>query len=377
MIILLIVSVVFTLIYVVMMFSLSAGLSRLKKNLPGTPDKENVSIIVAFRNEERHLRKLISSLKEMKTEYGRIEVILVNDHSDDSSATIVNELLHEKSDFNIRLINLATESGSEGKKKALKQGIEAATFDVLLFTDADCIVPPLWVETMMSFLKESVVMVCGPVRYLPSRGIWNFFFRTELFSLVLSGAGAFGIRRPVFCNGANFLIRKKAYLNIHNKMRGMSYASGDDVFLLHAILKEYGPQSAHFAFSDECIVQTEAPAGVCQFIVQRMRWASKSIAYTNPFAIFMAVCVYLMCLTIIVLLIFGVFSNIALYAGIFALLLKSLADAIVFIKGKKIHGQLWLPLISFPFQILYIPYVVFVAPLSVLFRPVWKGRRRK
>ncbi len=370
-----VISGIFVFIYVLLMAYLSMGLMRLNKSRDLHGNNEDVSIIVAFRNEEHHLAGLINSLKQLIVEKRQIEVILVNDHSEDASEKIIRENIQGTNEISFRLINLPTIDGLTGKKAALNMAIEEASYDILLFTDADCIIKPRWVDAMTSYLGDGIEMVCGPVIYKQTPGIPAFLFRIEFLSLVLSGAGAFGMQRPVFCNGANLLIRKESFLKARRKMKGRSYASGDDVFLLHSVISEYGKHSAVFAFSEKSIVETAAPDNIGQFLTQRMRWASKSVAYKNFFAVFMAVTVYSTCLMIIILLISGVFSETLFYSGLIALIIKALIDASLFKNGRKIHQSKWLPLISIPLQILYIPYVVVIAPLSLIVQGTWKGRK--
>jgi cellulose synthase/poly-beta-1,6-N-acetylglucosamine synthase-like glycosyltransferase len=370
-----VISGIIVFIYVLLMAYLSRGLIQLNKGRHVKENYEDVSIIVAFRNEEHHLAGLINSLKQIKVEKRNIEVILVNDHSEDASEKIISENIQGTNEISFRLINLPAIDGLTGKKAALNMAIENASFDILLFTDADCIIKPRWVDMMTSYLKDGIEMVCGPVIYKQTPGFSADLFRIEFLSLVLSGAGAFGIHRPVFCNGANVLVRKQAFLKVRHSMSGKSFASGDDVFLLHSMLSEYGNHSAVFAFSEEGIVETAAPNNFVRFLGQRMRWASKSVAYKNSFAVFMAVTVYVTSLMIMILLFSGGFSNTMLYTGLIALMLKAFADAILFLNGRKIHQNKWLPLISIPLQCLYVPYIVLTAPLSFIFRTKWKGRK--
>ena len=78
-------------------------------------------------------------------------------------------------------------------------------------------------------------------------------------SLVASGAGSLGAGLPLMANGANLAFEKQTYLDVVNDQSGKSFASGDDVFLLHAIAKNYGVKSVHFIKDALAIVKTIPP----------------------------------------------------------------------------------------------------------------------
>jgi|GEM_PF-5528372 len=107
---------------------------------PFSSVQQPISIIIAARNEMHNLPKLLASLALLNYPLDKYELILVNDHSEDGS----KEFLDSQAVCpNLQVIHFYTESpGLVGKKATIQQGINAATNDVLAFTDADCIVPP-------------------------------------------------------------------------------------------------------------------------------------------------------------------------------------------------------------------------------------------
>jgi len=97
----------------------------------------SVSIIVPARNEERNIRCCVTSLLEQ--DYDDYEVIVVDDGSTDATVAILDEIAqtHPHSDrlWVLHLRNLP--EGWAGKTHALHAGVQEATGDWLLFTDAD------------------------------------------------------------------------------------------------------------------------------------------------------------------------------------------------------------------------------------------------
>ncbi len=96
-----------------------------------------VSIIVPARNEERDIRRCVTSLLEQ--DYSAYEVIVVDDDSSDSTPAILDDIAgtHPQGArlWVLRLRELP--AGWAGKPHALHAGAQEAQGEYLLFTDAD------------------------------------------------------------------------------------------------------------------------------------------------------------------------------------------------------------------------------------------------
>jgi glycosyltransferase involved in cell wall biosynthesis len=95
-----------------------------------------VSIVVAVRNEERHLRVALASLLHLA--YPAYELIVVDDRSDDQTAAILASMLAESPRLKTLRIDTLP-AGWLGKNHALWQGSCHASGELLLFTDGDII----------------------------------------------------------------------------------------------------------------------------------------------------------------------------------------------------------------------------------------------
>ncbi len=133
---------------------LSLGNRRIKLlRYTGVLDKlyGKVSIVVAARNEQRHLRRAVESL--IAQDYSQLEIIVVNDRSTDDTAAIGNNLArnHDR----LRVIHITQlPHGWLGKNHALYVGAQQASGDYLLFTDADVIMHPTAVSRAISFMQQ-------------------------------------------------------------------------------------------------------------------------------------------------------------------------------------------------------------------------------
>ncbi|MGE3800300.1 MAG: glycosyltransferase family 2 protein [Candidatus Kapaibacterium sp.] len=100
----------------------------------GNSKEVSVSVIFAARNEEVHIGQTLESLLQQQRE--GLEIIAVNDRSNDSTGTIINQFADQYPI--IRAVHVETlPSGWLGKCNALQRGVEESTGEWLLFTDAD------------------------------------------------------------------------------------------------------------------------------------------------------------------------------------------------------------------------------------------------
>jgi len=94
----------------------------------------SVSILVAARNEERHIEAALNSL--LAIDYPNYELIVVDDRSDDLTGEILDRLAH--SHPHLKTIHVeCLPDGWLGKNHALWVGTQNARGELLLFTDAD------------------------------------------------------------------------------------------------------------------------------------------------------------------------------------------------------------------------------------------------
>ncbi|HGJ5533248.1 TPA: glycosyltransferase family 2 protein [Streptococcus pneumoniae] len=90
---------------------------------------EKVSVIVPIYNVEKYLKYSIGGI--LKQSYKNLEIILVNDGSQDNSLAICEE--YSKIDNRIKIISI--ENGGQGKARNI--GLQHSTSDWILFLDAD------------------------------------------------------------------------------------------------------------------------------------------------------------------------------------------------------------------------------------------------
>jgi len=329
-----------------------------------------ISIIIACRNEEQNIRGVLDDLAKQNYDKEEMEVIVVDDHSEDRTPKIIAQYT-ENFDF-IKLYHLPDHKS--GKKQAIDYGVEKSKTNTIVTTDADCEMNENWLNTLVSYyLEKKPLLISGPVIIKKSKYIFQNFQALEFLSLVGSGAGAIGIHKAIMNNGANLLFDKSLFSNANTFF---DLPSGDDIFLmLHA--KKIDKKAIHFIRSRDAVVYTEGVKTISAFIHQRIRWTSKSKAYKDFDIIFTALIISLTNLLVLFCLAFSIwdYSFLTLFLALF--LIKSVADlsilmpTSIFFKRQKL---LWL---FFPLQVIYPFYIILTVLLGLTGNFHWKNRSFK
>lgn len=331
--------------------------------------KPFVSVIIPFRNESARIKHLLEDLSRQT--YSPIEVILVDDHSEDETVTVI---LSEAEKFpqlkeRLRLFQCTTQSG---KKAALTLGMAHAQGEIILTTDADCRMKTGWAQTMVSQFVENTMMVTGPVS-LSASTFFEDLQQVEFLSLIASGAATLAWARPSMANGANLAFRKAAFESVDGYAGNEHIPSGDDEFLLRKMHQHF-PNAILFCANENAVVRTPASGTLKDFIQQRVRWAGKWRLHSSVFSKILPIGVFLFQLAFLLtpwLAMLG-FLKVA-----FALLLlgsKALAECLFFqlvVRKLKLTFS-WQAF--FVLQFIYPYYVVAVGLLAVRGKYTWKGR---
>lgn len=356
------------LIYSILILCYKIGWKRSQK-LSSNKYFPKITLVVSFRNEESNVSQITQSLKNQQYPRNQLEIIFVNDHSTDNT---LNLLEKEQNIWDIlRVINL--DSGETGKKEAIQKAVHESKGDIIITTDADCSFNQNWIKTMAEYFNnQSIKLVSGPVVFEYKKDIFYKLQTLEFLSLIASGAGAIGINRAIFANGANLAYRKEVFEEL-NPFKHNQSPSGDDVFLLHQVKKKY-PNGIYFAKNQEAIATTKPKESLVAFINQRKRWAGKSILYRDFDSIFVSILILFINLIILSLAIMCVFFPLYVIFLMCLLLYKSFFDIILLYPVLSFFKRRDLLKFIFPFQFVYPLYIVLISLFSFNNSFEWKER---
>jgi len=232
-----------------------------------------LSLVIAIRNEAANLPALFQHLHQLS--YPSLEVLLVDDHSEDESMQLLHQAIHDAlvAGKDWRLL----QATGQGKKAAISTALAVAKGEIIVTTDADCSFGTDWLERLTApFTDEKTQLVAGPVMTSPHANyIFNAFQQVEWTSILLITRLSFSIGTPFMCSAANMAYRKSAFARINGYEGNGQFLSGDDEFLLKKIIHTYGQDAVKYKHQSQLLVTTQPQANWTAFLSQRARWASK------------------------------------------------------------------------------------------------------
>jgi cellulose synthase/poly-beta-1,6-N-acetylglucosamine synthase-like glycosyltransferase len=337
-----------------------------------------ISIIIPARNEEKNIAQVLQALEEQVYPGDLFEVIVIDDHSTDRTAEIVQQF------EGVRLLQLKNDEINSYKKKAIEEGIAAAKNSFIITTDADCIPATNWLKTMACFKEENdSVFIAAPVSLTPNpspggEGSRMLTIFQVLDFLVLQGITAVSVHKKIFsmCNGANLGYEKKVFYQVDGFSSIDKIASGDDMLLMEKISKQY-LQKVNYLKSKDAIVTTEPSGSWSEFFNQRLRWASKARHYDNIKIFAVQLLVYFFNLSFLLLLIASIWNYKFLFWFLALWLAKTIIEFPFVYSVASWFNQRSLMTLFFFFQPLHIAYTILVGFLAQFVKYEWKGRRVK
>lgn len=371
--ILLLIFFIFLLIhYLIFLFRIYSGLYKLNSEKTFQIPNEFVSVLIPFRNEEQNILRVLKSLESQDYPEEKFEVIFMDDNSSDNSKNLLETHIRKN---NFKVISVPKEYSEKAhKKRAIRYGIENAKGEIIVTTDADCVHSSQWLRTLLSFMKNDVGFISGPVEFITGNNLFDKFQKLEFAGLVITGAGLIGNNTPTICNAANIAYRKKAFDEVGGFALQMDLSSGDDELLMQKIFQDTNYKIV-FALDKNAIVKTEANNSIKQFYNQRKRWASKGLFYKNKLLVFKLILIFLFYLSLILLPILGlILSKLFLFLFIISFLLKIILEYNILKKGIELLFEKNILDIFLIAELFHIPYVI-VAGISGAFGNYeWKGR---
>ena len=196
------------------------------------------TVIVAARNEENNIKQCLNSLGKLEYPEDMLEVLIVDDRSSDKTGEIIDEFISERENFR-KIIPDDPKGKMVGKVNALATAIREANGQIILTTDADCVVKPFWVKTIASFYQDDVGMVDSYTTQLADTSFGGMQAIDFIYLLLVAG-GTINLKIPISCIGNNMSFRKKAYDEIGG-YEALPFSVTEDFTLLRAIynLKKY------------------------------------------------------------------------------------------------------------------------------------------
>lgn len=204
----------------------------------------NVAVVVAMRNEADHITECLRSLKEQTYPGHLYRVYIADDRSTDASKQIVNSFI--QNDDRFRLISITEDKFNlKGKINVLAQVLDQIDTEIVLITDADCIVSPKWIGTFVDYFEDDTGIVGGLTMLTPlsftniAKIKFNIFKNIQALDWLLLqtiAASSSNASLPITILGNNFGFRLKAYKDV-GTFKELGFSVTEDYALMRAIEK--------------------------------------------------------------------------------------------------------------------------------------------
>ena len=221
-----------------------------------------LSVVIPAHNEEKYIAGTIKSV--IKSKYAnKLDVIVVDDGSTDSTSSIVGSLSRENK--NLRLLKIR----HSGKSIALNYGIRKAKFNIVAYIDADSsLAENSLSKLVMPLENEDIVISSGVIRARQTRNPLTWFQDIEY--IVSSG-----------------------WRYVCSKFNATYIAPGFAAFRKDAVLRAGGFSSdtltedidttitlrkaGHGAVMSSAVMFTSVPSTLKGLVKQRIRWGRGTI----------------------------------------------------------------------------------------------------
>lgn len=248
-------------------YYLRLALYRVPKTLNDSANTESISVIICYHNETENVKASIEALRVQSRK--NLEFVLVNDLSTDDTLELLTANLLDKAKI------IQNDKKHKGKKLALSKGISHANNNWLLMTDADCIVPIEWADTMANYTgKGKIVLGYAPLDR--SHTLIGKFARYETYYTALQYLSFALAGSPYMGVGRNLMYHRSIFDKAGGFSTHMDIASGDDDLLIN-----YSANASNTAIciDPKSFVYSPGKNTLKSFIRQKTRHVSSSHRY--------------------------------------------------------------------------------------------------
>lgn len=226
------------------------------------------AVLVAARNEERHLAACLDSLLTQNYPPEALEILVGDDGSTDGTSAIARQ--YAERNARIRVLRVEDQlPGLQGKQNVLAQLARLTDAPVLLFADADVVAPPDWAATHAAALVQTTVGMTSAPSIVKETGMWSAL--QALDWLVGTSTLAVGDRidRPMTAIGNNMGITREAYDSVGG-YESLPFSITED-FGLFVAVREWNYPTL-FIWNPAACSDTWAAPSLPELIHQRRRW---------------------------------------------------------------------------------------------------------
>ena len=357
-------------VYLLILLYLMIGIMRTRVEV--TDKQPSVSIIVAAHNESLNIAACLDSILQQSYPKDKTEIIIVNDRSRDDTELIINNYIKKCNNLQVVKIDEENNTGIDNKINALNQGIARSTGDIIVTTDADCIVPSNWIKRINSFFTSNTGMVVGLSPNVLTKWWLSSFLCIDALLADLIAYGSLGWGHAITCTGRNLAYRRSVY----NEIDGFSgidhLMSVDDDVFMQKIAKNTSWE-IKYMMTEDSVVKSPSSENWAHFISQRKRYVASAKSF--PFLVQLGYgLLYSSKFFILFSFIVALFANFSFNSHLILQLLTFIYTLLLFyfiaIKTNQISLLILYPL----WELYYLLSYLFIGPLGLFGHVNWDSR---
>lgn len=327
--------------------------TKIKKGKVSFIDEQPpVSVIICSKDEAENLRKFLPFV--LQQDYPVFEVVVINDGSTDETDHLLRDLCVEYPNLKTTFVPVGANNLST-KKLGLTLGIKASKYDVLLFTDADCMPEDkTWIARMMRNFTRETDFVLGYGAYFQKKGFLNRVITYDTLFIALQYLGMAAVRRPYMGVGRNLAYRKETFYAQKGFASTLGLSSGDDDLMVNKACNHWNTRAE---IAPDSITWSEPNTTYKGWLFQKARHLSVSSYYKTSSKLrlfFEPFTRGLFYLTMILALIFG--NVITQLATVLLFIIRYVVQLSI-INGSSKHFGGRKYILSLPVLDIYLPLV--------------------
>lgn len=225
-----------------------------------------ISIVIPAYNEEKSIVTAVSSVLNNNYPQDKIQVIVVNDGSEDSTEQTIKDFVLNNGIRNVTILSQT----NLGKAHALNNGIKNfATGQLVMCLDADSYIAMDALSSAIPYFEDEKVMaVASNVKVAKSKGILNLI---QVFEYII----CYQMKKAQTAFNIEYIIGGIGSMFRRSFLEKIDFYDGDtvteDIDVTMKILR-YGNKNVRVIYGSDVTAYTQGALTVSDLIRQRHRW---------------------------------------------------------------------------------------------------------
>ena len=234
-------------------------------------ETEGISLVLCVYNEAKHLRKHLESW--IGLDYPNLEIVLVNDGSEDNSLNIIHELTKGQAHIQVHSIT------HQGKKKALETGIQKATFPCIALTDIDCFpCSNQWLSIMAKHFNQRGCLVGFAPYHYTKHSLLNGLMQFDMKLLGEDYLKTASQGKAYMGTGRNMMLWKPDFMEWKAKNANKLATGDDDLFIQYCAKNK----QCDVVLNPRSWVYSTPPTSISHYIQRKSRHQQSGRIYPLP-----------------------------------------------------------------------------------------------